>query len=91
MDELRAKGIGRELFLTCVDYQYYLVTHAFAVDMAHKQSEMGKKFDAKGTKRIQVIYMAFKKKLEAKYGPQKEKGVCVGDEQFRNINVPVFC
>ncbi|KNB44068.1 glycosyltransferase-like protein [Blastocystis sp. subtype 4] len=69
MDEIRAK-----------DFQFYLVTHSFAMDMAHQKSEMG-------IRRV-FLWNQFMRGLK-EFGPQKMKGVCL-DFQNKKPNSPVY-
>ena len=59
------------------------------MDIAHHKSEMGKQFDSLKKNPMDSVYARFKKKLEKEYGPQKYKGVCLGNKKQRP-NSPVY-
>lgn len=73
------------------DYKFYLVTHAFAMDMAHQESAFGEYFNKKKSRMIEYIYKTSKKLLDKRYGPQQFKGVCKIEEELNHCNSPVLC
>ena len=73
------------------DYKFYLVTHAFAMDMAHQESAFGEYFNKKKSRMIEYIYKMSKKILDKRYGPQQFKGVCKTEEELNHCNSPVLC